>query len=329
MTALAGERVDSIGVRRETSEKASWQDIVIDLTAVVALGVLGTLGFRLAYGGHDYLIAGVIGVLVGTGVGGFGAAKDLGSLAVAALLLSAYFAFSGVALHDLASAGVVPNLAVIRAAATGPIWGWAELITTLAPVGGTAKLLAVPYVAGAVMGVYTVSLARRTSSSFLLALGPVALFVGSILFGTATPAAVITQGIGITVVLVAWISVRRRGPRSSPVAAAGRSRFVGGTIMLVLAGVVGITVGSHVPGLGDRARYVLREQADPPFDPRDYASPLAGYRHYSDDRGANLRDEVLFTVSGLPKGVPIRLAVLDSYDGIVWTVGGGPGADES
>lgn len=303
---------------------ATRADIAVDVVAVVVLGILGIVGFRLAYGGTDYLLAGIVGVTIGTAIGLVGAVRRVGAVIVTSWLVAAYFAFSGMALHSLATAAVLPNAAVLRAAASGPIWGWAELITTLAPVGDTAKLLAVPYVAATLATAYTISVARRTSSSFFLALGPISLVAISILFGTSTPAALLTQGLGTAVILFGWLAIRRRGSRSNAVAAAGRSRLVGGVLMLTLAGIVSATVGGSIPGADHRARYVLRDQAEPPFDPRDYASPLAGYRHYSDDRGSNLRDKVLFTVSELPPNVPIRLAVLDSYDGNVWNVGGGP-----
>ena len=59
----------------------------------------------------------------------------------------------------------------------------------------------------------------------------------------------------------------------------------------------------------------------PPFNIRDYPSPLQAFRK-------NVRDEVddtLFTVQGLPKGARIRTAVMDEYDGMVYNVtDGGP-----
>jgi hypothetical protein len=63
---------------------------------------------------------------------------------------------------------------------------------------------------------------------------------------------------------------------------------------------------------------VLRTSIEQPFDPRDYPSPLAGFRRYLlDDRVG----ETLFTVAGLPGDSRIRIATLDSYDGVVYAVG--------
>ena len=52
-----------------------------------------------------------------------------------------------------------------------------------------------------------------------------------------------------------------------------------------------------------------------------YASPLAGFRQYTEPNGAELFDRTLLTVKGLPQGVPVRIAALDSYDDFVWGAG--------
>ena len=83
------------------------------------------------------------------------------------------------------------------------------------------------------------------------------------------------------------------------------------------------TLGDRLPGAESR-RFILREQTDPPFDPRAYPSPLAGFRRYKDvlkDR-RGLKERTLFTVAGMPSDARIRMAVLDAYDGAVWCVSG-------
>lgn len=81
--------------------------------------------------------------------------------------------------------------------------------------------------------------------------------------------------------------------------------------LLVTAAVTCIicqTISSH--------RFVLREYYDPPVSLRDYASPLSGMRAYR-KRYAN---DTILTVTGLPHGTPIRIAVMDVFDGQVWNV---------
>ena len=63
-----------------------------------------------------------------------------------------------------------------------------------------------------------------------------------------------------------------------------------------------------------------REQTEPPFDPRDYPSPLSGFRKYR----IELEEDVLFVLESVPDDAPwVRLAVMDEYDGVVWNVSGG------
>ena len=61
---------------------------------------------------------------------------------------------------------------------------------------------------------------------------------------------------------------------------------------------------------------VLRDHVDPPLDITEYASPLTSYQYWMDDQ----KDTALFTVTGLAEGQRIRLATLDTYDGVVMRV---------
>jgi len=80
----------------------------------------------------------------------------------------------------------------------------------------------------------------------------------------------------------------------------------------------------HLPFMGDTTRDIWRQTVTPPFDPRIQPSPLSGYRHYvKAPGGPEGTDPVMFTVEGLPVGVPIRLATMDSFDGLVWQVSSG------
>ena len=73
-----------------------------------------------------------------------------------------------------------------------------------------------------------------------------------------------------------------------------------GTIATV-AMLLPITFG--LPPVG--ARSVLRTTTAQPFEPRNYASPLTGFRTYWQKPKT---DDVLLTVRGLPTGSRIRIA---------------------
>jgi hypothetical protein len=62
----------------------------------------------------------------------------------------------------------------------------------------------------------------------------------------------------------------------------------------------------------------LRAAVEQPFEPRNYASPLTGFRNYWQQPAV---DSVLLAVHGLPKGSRLRVATLDTYDGVVFSVG--------
>ena len=79
----------------------------------------------------------------------------------------------------------------------------------------------------------------------------------------------------------------------------------------VLAATVGITAAvSPLIAAGDERR-VLRNVVVPPFDPKDYVTPLASFRNFVKDK----KDDALFTVKGLPKDARVRLGALDSFNG--------------
>ena len=96
----------------------------------------------------------------------------------------------------------------------------------------------------------------------------------------------------------------------------GVRTLIAGGALLAVAAAASIGAASALPPTGDRD--VLRTTIEQPFDPRDYPSPLAGFRKYLRD---DLVRDTLFTVAGLPADGRIRIATLDSYDGVVYAVG--------
>ena len=71
---------------------------------------------------------------------------------------------------------------------------------------------------------------------------------------------------------------------------------------------------------------MLRTTTEIPFDPRELVSPLSGFRAFWQDPNA---DSLLLTVEGLPDGAILRVATLDTYDGIVYSVGSAKVTTES
>ena len=69
-------------------------------------------------------------------------------------------------------------------------------------------------------------------------------------------------------------------------------------------------------------RLVIRDHYQPPMNPYQFTSPLSDYRAYIKRH----RDDTLVTVRNLPAGTPVRMAVMDRYDGKVWNLSDSSGA---
>ena len=70
----------------------------------------------------------------------------------------------------------------------------------------------------------------------------------------------------------------------------------------------------------------MRAELQPPFEAQSEQSPLAGFRSAFDPA---VDDTVMLEVRGLPPGAGLRIASLDSYNGIVYAVGGDDGTAAS
>jgi hypothetical protein len=148
-----------------------------------------------------------------------------------------------------------------------------------------------------------------------------------VLLGTDLPYFAAVRGIAFAAIALVWLGWRRaRGPRLAVGARSPmlRRRLVGTAIIVVsavLIGGVGGTMLAPPPG----QRFVLRDEVQPPVEPLNYPTPLGGFRNYV----KNLDDRALFTVSGIRPGQTLRLATLDSYNGVLWSVAGADTATDA
>jgi transglutaminase-like putative cysteine protease len=112
------------------------------------------------------------------------------------------------------------------------------------------------------------------------------------------------------------VTITATTARTRDAVAIGRTLIAAG-IVVAIAFVSSVAATNAVPPTGERL--VLRSAIIQPFDPRDYVSPLIGFRNYEQPDSIA---QAMLTVSGLPNGARIRIATLDSYDGVVYSVGG-------
>jgi len=310
------------GRRRYLPALAPSREELTDGLMLLALTLIGVAGFRYAYGGHGYLVAGAAGVLLGIVLSHAGHRAKLPLLAVAAAGLLA-FLVSGGLVSRAGAAGGTPSLPVTQAVVNAAIHGWKELLTTARPVGTTARLLVLPYLLGLASGVAGHALARRTSRVLLPAVAPAAVIALSILFGAGHATAALLQGAGFAALALAWAALRQqRG--SARLTTVGRQRpwqRLGAAAAVLAVAVAGAAViGPRLPGAHAHQRVVLR--TEPPFNVTAYPSPLAAFRDYTQDASGTVSvyGKQLLATSGLAAGTRVRIAAMDTYDGLVWGV---------
>ncbi|WP_066043314.1 transglutaminase family protein [Herbiconiux solani] len=311
--------------------------VAADALVLAALMFIGILSLGPAFGGVGYLVAAVGGIVLGSLIGLAGWRLSWNIVVIAAVTIVVYLLFGGaLAAPDTTIIGVIPTFDTLRTLVLGIVFSWKDVLTLVTPVGQFDGVLVVPFLSSLLTSVLAVSFATRFRGQRVLwALLPVlALFVTAIAFGTREAAFPLVQGILIAGIGLAWAAWRRHEARVA--AAAGTTlsssssssvdpetaRRLRTTRLATAAGLVVaalgiglVTGGILVPA---SAREVIRDQIVPPLDLHDYASPLVGFRSYVRDH----KEDTLFTVQGLPDGARVRLATLDTYDGIVYNVAG-------
>jgi transglutaminase-like putative cysteine protease len=307
--------------------RRAWVDVAVH----AALALVGIVGLATSFSRPGWLLAGVGGLVVGSAAALAARALKLGPFPTVGLAVAAYALLgSALAVPSQALFGFLPSGTSLTSLVVGAVWGWADILTLSAPVDLPDYVTVVPFVSAWLVGLVGTTLAARwlparprTSwRAAMLLVGPIVLYVLSVLLGTREPFAPGLRGILFAAVALVWLGWRRGRADRVVTAVEGRRdgmlrRRLGGTAVLVGAAVaLGAVAGSALAAPPDR--FVLRERVEPPYEPLEFASPLAGFREYS----KLLEDETLFTVTGLEPGQRLRLATMDAYDGHVWSVAG-------
>jgi len=296
---------------------------LVDAAFTVALVALALVGFRTTYFGLGWLWVGLAGLLVGLLISHVTATYRAPGVVTLVAVAAAYLLLGGpIAVREDLIAGVLPSGATFATLVHMAVPGWKELLTALTPVDSEGPYMALAFLFGLVGSAVTYAVARRWSGSVVALVAPVALLVASIVLGTLTPAAVLLQGAVFALAAIGWAAVRSNRNRPALQNGAGRTtRAVTTAALLTAATVGGFVIGPHLPGADETRRTVFRTALTPPIDVTQFASPLAGFRQYTEPNPAKLWDRTLLRVEGLPAGVPVRFAALDSYDNLVWGAG--------
>jgi hypothetical protein len=310
--------------------------VVVNTVAMWLATALASASLWPIYRSPQLIILVAAVMLAGSVVAILGAVFRWPGFVVALASLGVYLLL-GVPLAVPSSAlyGVLPSADGLLSLLTGTALGWKQLLTITLPVGSYQALLVPAFVL--VLGTVVIGLsgALRARRGSLAALAPVLLFIAGLALGPdfATWPRVLTLGLAATV--LAWLAWRRwylrretmrllvrvgdaGGPSSRRRVFSGVRTVLGVAVVLTIAAASGAAASVLAPPSGQRE--VLRSAIVQPFDPQAYPSPLSSFRNYEKSPEAT---SPMLTVTGLPVGARIRIATLDSYDGIVYSVGDG------
>lgn len=284
------------------------------------------------YRSAEFVLLVGVTVVVGAVVAVAGAASRLSSFSVLLATVLVYLVLGvPLAIPSRAVAGVLPTADGFGELLAATALGWKRLLTITLPVGSYESLLVPAFILVLLATVVGLTIALRSRRGELAVLAPVGLYLAGIVLGPQEAWSPVISGLAMLSVAIAWSvwwRLRRRRAaleRSGAVARSTRSyghrtvaaRAVAGTVVTVLvSGAVAAAVVEASPS--STPRTVARTLVEQPFDPRELVSPLTRFRVYEQQPTV---DSTLFTVRGLGAGQLLRLATLDTYDGVSYTVG--------
>jgi hypothetical protein len=320
--------------------------VVANTTMLWLATAIASVELWPVYQSLPFVLLVIVTVIVGTLIAMVGARFRWSSLIVLLVTLAAYFAIGvPLAVPSRALFGVLPTLDGLAELASGTALSWKQLVTITLPVGSYQSLLVPALVLVLATTVVGLSTALRARWGELGALGPILLFIAGILFGPTTanwPLQLSLGLLGVVLIWIAWQRWYRRREQVRLLAAQGAAtegrplesvadrRFMGARSLIGAALIMVLAAGSSVAAAlylpPTTTRQVIRTAIEQPFDPRAYPSPLSGFRRYEEP---GVADSTMLSVLGLPTGGRIRIATLDSYDGIVYAVGSESVSSES
>ncbi|MBT2498275.1 hypothetical protein J7E25_04130 [Agromyces sp. ISL-38] len=301
-------------------------------TAVSTLLIVAMLAAALIpwwpiYESFAFIVAGAVAIVAGVGIGVVGARRRWPAWIVVVAVFAAYLVLGvPAAVPGRTFAGILPTPVGVADLLAAAALSWKQLVTIAVPVGSYQALLVPPFLSTLVAATAAVTIALRSRRPAAAVLPPALLLIVGITFGVVHTAFAVEAGLAFLVAAVAWlvrvgIAQRRAITSGRPVEAAlADARRVFGASALVAIALVGATAASVA--LPVPQRNVLRAELQPPFEPREHESPLAGFRAAFEPESS---ERAMLRVRGLPEGAGIRIATLDTYDGIVYSVGGADG----
>ncbi|MCU1437851.1 MAG: transglutaminase protein [Naasia sp.] len=300
---------------------------------LLAALALASAAFWPIHRDSQLVVAVGVALAAGTAVALAGTLLRWPSWAVGGATIGAFLLLGvPVAVPSEALFGVIPTVPGLAELVSGAALGWKELLTISLPVGSYQGLLVPAFLSVLVLTVVGLTVALRSPVGELAVVAPALLYLTGILFGPEGSFAPLVVGLGLLAVTLAFL-VHRRARRheaailrlnaGTPLESrqerrrAGLRTALGAALVLAIAagGATAATALAPVPA----GRTVLRTAVEVPFDPREQASPLSAFRRWFAPERA---DATQLTV-GLAGAERLRVATLDTYDGVVFTAGSG------
>ena len=316
--------------QRPAAPEGVWST-AISMALVAAMLVAAMIPWWPIYESPAFVVAATVAIVAGSGIGLAGARFHWPAWAVVVAVFGAYVTLGvPAAVPGSAIAGVIVTPHGLVELLAGAALSWKQLVTIAVPVGSYQALLVPAFLLALVTATTAVTIALRSRRPAAAVIPPALLLLAGIALGVVHATLAVETGLAFLVTSIAWlvrvaIARRRAITTGRPVEAAlADARRVLGASALVAVALVGATAAAVA--LPSPPRSVVRAELQPPFEPREHESPLAGFRTaFEPDR---TEDEML-EVTGLPPGAGLRIATLDTYDGIVYNVGGNDGTGES
>ncbi len=269
----------------------------------------------------------------GSPVGAMAAAGGVGAGTVVALVCTGtrQGPAPALALAALVHAGLAPwvlpdtgsGRQAVRAVLAATVTVWRDALTLPVPLTSFPAMTVLPWLVGMASGVVA---GRAALSGRVLVAGTTVLAQAALAIAWGDGTTLAPTGVGavlMTGVLLLWALTAQRGRRErvaealeSGDAGVGRGSRRGLARVLALLTVTGAVVALAAPTV-PRERTVLRDLFEPPLDLTQYATPLSLVRTLETD----LASTTLMTASGADDSTRIRLAALDSYDGLSARIG--------
>ena len=327
---------------RAPRQRPGWGNASGNTLAMAAATAVASSALWPVYHSNGFILLVAVTFALGAGIAILGALFRWPSWIVLVVTVAVYL-LAGVplAIPGRAISTFLPSVDGVLELVAATALSWKQLVTIVLPVGTYQSLLVPAFILLLLSTVIGLSTALRSRFGELAVLSPIGLLIAGIALGSSTESSPIEHGLGLLVVLLFWLLWFRWQRRRSAVRlVAQQSRrtiessvdrrlaaargLLSAAVIIAVAIAAGAAAAIAVPASAPRD--VLRARVQQPFDPRAYPSPLSGFRGYLQPERS---DEALLEVRGLPTGGRLRIATLDSYDGIVYSVGGGTVAGPS